>query len=75
MFQEGQVVACSDEKMDGIGPILVKNRTYTVREFIPAPHCNIRFKNEPARWHENGGRMEVKELPGCYWFGRRFTVR
>ena len=75
MFQEGQAVECVDEKMEGIGPALTKGRKYTVKEFIPSDKCRTLFADNPAQWHNEGGRMELQEEPGCYWFGRRFEVR
>ena len=77
MFHEGQSIVCIDEKMDGIGPALTKSMTYHVKEFVSPDKCKtlFRFRNNPAQWHKEGGRVELVEEPGCYWFGRRFEVR
>ena len=75
MFQEDQAVVCIDERMEGIGPALTKGRTYHIKEFISADRCKTLFPDDPAQWHNESGRMELKEEPGCYWFGRRFEVR
>ena len=75
MFQECQTVECIDEKMGGIGSALTKGKKYTVKEFMPPEKCKTLFADSPAQWHNEGGRMELQEHVGCYWFGRRFEVR
>lgn len=75
MFQEGQAVTCVDEKMGIIGSILKKDKVYHVKEFISSEECAALFKEDPAQFSQKGGRMELTELPGAYWFGDRFEVR
>ena len=74
-FQKGQEVVCIDHDMDGILPVLEKDKNYTVKEFTPPEKCEELFPGNPAQWHKEGGRVEVVKFPGCYWFGRRFQVR
>lgn len=61
--------------MDGIGSVLEKDELYTVVEFVSSEECEKSFPNDSAEWHKNGGRVEVKEYPGCYWYGRRFKAQ
>ena len=84
MFHQGQAVICVDEKMEWIGSALIKTTkektvVYHIRNHWPANECENLFRDHPlarhANYHENGGRVELEEMPGCYWFGRRFQVR
>jgi len=75
MFQKGQSVVCVDEKMKGIVAILTRDKVYRIAEFISPEDCAETFADHPAQWHKEGGRVEVEEERGSYWFGRRFQVR
>lgn len=74
MFQKGQTVVCVDHKMGGIGSILEKGKTYHIEEYVSPEECREIMKDNPAKFHENGGRVEVREYPGCYWYGMRFEA-
>jgi hypothetical protein len=74
MLYEGEDAICIDEDMGRIGPVLTKGRRYQVTSYIPPTDCKTEFPDHPSKWHENGGRVEVSGLPGCFWFGRRFNA-
>lgn len=75
MFSKNQTVVCVNKKMGGILPVLEVDYVYHIQEFIPPDECERRFLKHPAEWHKNGGRVEVKEYPGCYWYGKRFAAQ
>lgn len=76
MFEKGQKVKCvilDDE--GGIGPVLVKDKEYTVRQFLSLEECaKVLTNTDDKFWQEEGGRMELKELPRLYFFGKRFEI-
>lgn len=72
MFQKEQAVVCVDAKMGGIGTILEKGKTYHVREYLSPEESGRSMPNNIQEWEKQGGRVEVREYPGCYWYGRRF---
>lgn len=72
MFLKGQEVKCVDAKMDGIGAVLENGKVYHVEEHLPPEECERAIPGNIPEWEKEGGRVEVKEYPGCHWFGRRF---
>ncbi len=75
MFNKGQAVKCIDAKMECIGDGLTKGKVYHVEEYLSPEECKKLLPNDPARWEKEAGRVEVKEHPGCHWYGRRFGLR
>ena len=75
MFNEGQEVICMDDDMGGIGKILEKGKSYKIKDFVSADDCQRLFPDSPAKFHKNGGRVEVVEFAKCHWYGRRFKTR
>lgn len=75
MFPKGQEVKCIDAKMRGIGPGLEQGKVYHVEEHLSPEKCKKTMPGNIPEWEKEGGRVELKEHPGCYWFGRRFAAQ
>ncbi|MDP3792130.1 MAG: hypothetical protein Q8Q89_00130 [bacterium] len=78
MFQKGQEVECIEHKMEGIGNVLEKGKTYHIKEYVPANECEKRFSDslsKHVKFDEHGGRVELVEYPNCYWYSKGFQVR
>lgn len=73
MFQKGQEVECIDDKE--VNAALKKSDRYYVLEFISSLNCIGELATHPAKWQENGGRVELSKYPGCYWYSRRFKAQ
>ena len=80
MFKTGDKVKCvilDDETADCKNlpslALLSLNEVYEVSEYIGIQDCKATMFKQAARWHENGGRMEVKAMPGLLFFGKRFA--
>ena len=78
MFKKGDKVICINEKMDPIGSVLERGKTYTVKEYNSPEDC---LKNFPSEnwWQENAGKITLEEVLGAdglslVWFGRRFKL-
>ena len=72
MFKPGNKVRCvilDDETADGKHlqsmALLNLNDVYEVSEYLGIWSCGATMLEAPARWHKNGGRMELKEKFAC----------
>lgn len=74
MFTIGQAVKCIDEVMEGIGPALDKGRVYHVENHLSPEEARAQLPGNLPGWEREGGRVGVKELPKCHFFGRRFQA-
>ncbi len=80
MFEKGQAVKCIDSRMEGMGPCLTqvaqrtKEQIYHIEEFVPPEECRRLWPGNIYGWEKEGGRVELKEEPGCHFFGRRFQA-
>ena len=72
MFQRGQKIECIYNKE--VNVCLEKGKEYIVLEHTSPDKCVGELANHPAEWVKNGGRVEVDQFPGCYWYGRRFKT-
>lgn len=80
MFHRGELVKCivvDDEMADGRHVVsfalLNRDSVYRVVRFFTPEESKRCFPDSP--WFhepENGGRIELKEFPGCSFFGKRF---
>lgn len=74
MFEKGQKVKCVILDNEGdIGPALERDEIYIVQEFLSSEECAKLLPGEKF-WQEQGGRIELEELPGLRFFGKRFQI-